>query len=383
MKIVCPKCELKGQIDVAPTGAKRRIACVRCATTFDIPLTNTPARVPLPELHPLISSGETLAKTCDNNILPTVAQTASALEMREEYFSEISSLDVSLSDLEEDFSLSSADLMMGQPEAVSSNEIAAAASTTVENKLTTFMMPEQPDTEIEFLGAASVDAQTPVDPPATLKSKNSRPPSDAYAFGVRLMQVSPLWLLVAGFSFISFIVLCNWLVKPVEQTGEAASVSALANNQASNRAVNRLVNSTTAQPLAVDPATQPVAEPDASLIKVEAKEAAAATPTPAAPAVAPITPPASPLKSPAEPEAGKVTIQIGSYNAPAQAQERVASVQAAGFKAWVVTVDIPKRGTWYRVQSGRFATRDEAERYGRKLRDQGIVSSFITTDVQQ
>src|SRR5688500_16006134 len=35
MKIVCPKCELKGQVDVAPTGAKTRIACVRCTTIFE------------------------------------------------------------------------------------------------------------------------------------------------------------------------------------------------------------------------------------------------------------------------------------------------------------------------------------------------------------
>jgi hypothetical protein len=35
------------------------------------------------------------------------------------------------------------------------------------------------------------------------------------------------------------------------------------------------------------------------------------------------------------------------------------------------------------VQSGRFVSRDEAERYGRQLRDRGIVSSFITTDVQK
>jgi hypothetical protein len=58
-------------------------------------------------------------------------------------------------------------------------------------------------------------------------------------------------------------------------------------------------------------------------------------------------------------------------------------LKSAGFEARSVEVEIPKRGTWYRVQSGRFVSRDEAERYGRQLRDRGVVSSFITTDVQE
>jgi cell division septation protein DedD len=58
-------------------------------------------------------------------------------------------------------------------------------------------------------------------------------------------------------------------------------------------------------------------------------------------------------------------------------------LKSAGFEARSVAVEIPKRGTWYRVQSGRFINREEAERYGKQLRDKGVVSSFITTDVQE
>jgi DedD protein len=89
------------------------------------------------------------------------------------------------------------------------------------------------------------------------------------------------------------------------------------------------------------------------------------------------------LNAAGEAKAGKVTIQIGSYNEAAQAEERVANLKSAGYEARSVAVEIPKRGTWYRVQSGRFVNRDEAEQYGRQLRERGVVSSFITTDVQE
>src|SRR5687767_68390 len=52
MRIVCPKCELKGQVDVAPTGAKTRIACVRCATTFEAVFTGGQMQVVLPQPAP-------------------------------------------------------------------------------------------------------------------------------------------------------------------------------------------------------------------------------------------------------------------------------------------------------------------------------------------
>jgi cell division protein FtsN len=136
-------------------------------------------------------------------------------------------------------------------------------------------------------------------------------------------------------------------------------------------------------------AGQPSKESGVAFIPAEAK-----TSTPpaavAAPSVVPVAAkPAVEEKTAAAPnrtdeaKAGKVTIQVGSYNAATEAETRVANLKSAGFEARSVAVEIPKRGTWYRVQSGRFVSRDEAERYGRQLRDRGIVSSFITTDVQK
>jgi cell division septation protein DedD len=217
-----------------------------------------------------------------------------------------------------------------------------------------------------------------------------RPPSDGYGMGVRLMRVSPIWLLLAGLGFISFIVLCNWLIKPTETMGDGASLIATANNHATNQSANSVaIPASTAQSAVNNEASQPLNQTGVAFIPAEAKET---KPPVAAPSVERVEAkpaveekPAIPASTPnraGESNGGKVTIQIGSYNAAAEAATRVADLKSAGFEARTVEVVIPKRGTWYRVQSGRFVSRDEAERYGKQLRDRGVVSSFITTDMQ-
>jgi len=389
MRIVCPKCELKGQVDAAPTGTRTRIVCVRCASTFESPLADVAEQPSVSGSYPVVYSGEKFIENLESDIstvskgIELSTEAWETPERREESLPDSALPKVLTPDSEDDFSISSQHSMMEKFEAEHAVEEVQATSRAEEN--TPALMPQ--DAGIEFPETLPVEAQTPIITPAMPKSANSRPTSDMYAVGVRLMQVSPLWLLVAGLSFISFIVLCNWIIKPVEQTGEAASLTTIANNQATNTSANRPPGPAIHTPAPVSPTTQQLTEPEAAFVKVETKEASAPVPTPAnipvtASAPEPVTPPVSPMNSTTESKEGRITIQIGSYNETAQAHERVASLQAAGHKAGVVTVEIPKRGTWYRVQSGRFVTRDEAERYGRQLRNEGVISSFIVTDVQ-
>jgi cell division protein FtsN len=79
---------------------------------------------------------------------------------------------------------------------------------------------------------------------------------------------------------------------------------------------------------------------------------------------------------------GSLTIQVGSYNERAQAEARAASLKSAGIEAWVARAEIPGKGTWYRVQTGRFTSREEAERYGAQLRAKGAVKDLIITGFQ-
>ncbi|HZG52031.1 MAG TPA: SPOR domain-containing protein [Pyrinomonadaceae bacterium] len=379
MRIVCPKCELKGQVDVTPVGAKTRIACVRCATTFEAVFADGEVQGVLPQAN---YAGAVIENAVgDVSASGAEFMSASAPETpRENQFDDIPEI--------EEWPVAADDFYTSSPNLVAEATVETAQDASQE--ISHQLMP--PDVEAE----AHEPADTGQDVVAqSLKSdvagKVGRPPSDVYGMGVRLMRVSPVWLLVAGLSFISFIVFCNWLIKPTEQAGDAPSLIATANNHATNRAADRAgVPASTTQSTVNSQAAQPSKEPGVAFIEAEAREK---LPPVAAPSVAaagakpaaeekPATPPASSNRTD-EAKEGKVTIQVGSYNAAAEAESRVANLKAAGFAARSVTVEIPKRGTWYRVQSGRFMSRDEAERYGKQLRDKGIVSSYITTDVQE
>jgi cell division septation protein DedD len=383
MRIVCPKCELKGQVDAAPTGVKTRIACVRCATTFEAVFVDGEIQALLPQVSyagATIESDESEVRAGDD-ISATEAEFVSMPETPHENQLD-DSLKVEASPVViDDFSASSPDLMMDM--AVETPE---AAPQEISHELT----PQSVETRVHETAGFGEDSDAVAQSfKANVAGKVSQPPSDVYGMGVRLMRVSPLWLLLAGLSFISFIVFCNWLIKPTEQTG--GSLIAASNNHATNQSANRItVQTSTAQSPVNSQVGQPSNQSGVAFIATEAKEV---TPPAAAPNVEAVKVKPTVEEKPAiqepmsnradEAKDGKVTIQVGSYNVAAEAAERVANLKSAGFEARSVTVEIPKRGTWYRVQSGRFVSRDEAERYGKQLRDKGVVASFITTDVQE
>lgn len=94
------------------------------------------------------------------------------------------------------------------------------------------------------------------------------------------------------------------------------------------------------------------------------------------PKPAPTAPPAA-----APVNRGNLTVQIGSFNDQAQANDRAARLQSAGANARVVRADIPGKGTWYRVQVGGFASREEAVSYGNQLKAKNLAQDFIVTTV--
>ncbi|GEM_PF-5437850 len=92
----------------------------------------------------------------------------------------------------------------------------------------------------------------------------------------------------------------------------------------------------------------------------------------------------NPNQSPAPmSQSGNITIQVGSYPNSEDANARVAKLQSMGFEARIVRAEIPKRGTWYRVQVGRFSSRGEAEKYAQQLKSKGATKDVLITDVQQ
>ena len=89
----------------------------------------------------------------------------------------------------------------------------------------------------------------------------------------------------------------------------------------------------------------------------------------------------APVTSSANQSAGQdqaiFTIQIGSHKEMGEASDQAAKVKSAGFEPRVVSVEIPNRGTWYRVQVGEFSSREEASRLGARMRAEGMAENFI------
>lgn len=81
------------------------------------------------------------------------------------------------------------------------------------------------------------------------------------------------------------------------------------------------------------------------------------------------------------PNNGSLTIQVASFNDQAQANDRVNSLRSKGVEARAVRVEIPSKGTWYRVQIGGFKSREEASGYANQLRSKGVLQDFIITTV--
>lgn len=393
MRIVCPKCDLKGQVDAATASAKTRIACVRCATTFDAIFVDGQIQALLTQSAPVETALELFSSEAFTAAPEAVSPVETQQELQLNFASQLESTPAPAGD---DFLTTSMEMALEETVETSSpllpQETAREFAWQSVDALEVEAQEEAQEAHVSVQAASAFEM-----PHKVAGTGKSGQPSDAYGFGVRLMRVSPMWLLLAGLSFISFIVLCNWLIKPDEKTGDAARMLVAADNHATNQSQSRVVPPNSTALSAVNSQAAPhAAQSNVSFIPAEATQSnAPKTTTPDAktfekpaaevkPAVEEKAAGASPSsKQAGEAQGGKVTIQIGSYSEVAQAEERVATLKSAGYEARSVAVEIPKRGTWYRVQSGRFVSREEAERYGKQLREKGVVANFITADVQE
>lgn len=86
--------------------------------------------------------------------------------------------------------------------------------------------------------------------------------------------------------------------------------------------------------------------------------------------------------APVNHRSGAYTVQVGSYPDISEANERAAAVRSAGFEARVASVQIPRKGTWHRVQTGSFQSRDEAARYEQRVRASGATAATLVTQIQ-
>jgi len=74
---------------------------------------------------------------------------------------------------------------------------------------------------------------------------------------------------------------------------------------------------------------------------------------------------------------GNFTVQAGSFQKKASADQLLSKLKTLGPDARVVSSVISGKGTMYRVQIGRFVDRQSAQRWAEQLRSQGTIQQFI------
>jgi cell division septation protein DedD len=203
---------------------------------------------------------------------------------------------------------------------------------------------------------------------------------DFYAVGVRLIKMSPVWLLTVTSGFALLILLLSW-VRPGVGEADAAPIP----NDAKSVAVQPRQPTAAPAPSAETPAAPlkeehsevaPKAQP-AEHVEIASAKPAAAESKPAEPKKEPAR-----VSTSADESGATFTVQVGSFSATSQANERVSSLRAAGFDARSTAVEIPGRGTWHRVQVGRFREREEAAKVAAQLREKAAASGSMVVAIQ-
>jgi hypothetical protein len=70
------------------------------------------------------------------------------------------------------------------------------------------------------------------------------------------------------------------------------------------------------------------------------------------------------------------SLQAASFPNEPAAREFSEKLVRAGVPAYVIAADIPKRGRWYRVRAGKFATQEEARKHGLEWQQRARAAGF-------
>jgi DedD protein len=74
---------------------------------------------------------------------------------------------------------------------------------------------------------------------------------------------------------------------------------------------------------------------------------------------------------------GKYTVQVSSFTEREKATELVARLIKKKYPAYITSTQISQT-TWYRVRIGRFASREEAEKFALTLKEKEKLNTFVT-----
>ena len=127
------------------------------------------------------------------------------------------------------------------------------------------------------------------------------------------------------------------------------------------------------------PGDKEVTESEVKAARKSPQAAAAPAPAPAAPAAAAPRPGSSPATP--KPHSGEVFwLQAGAFSEEREADNLKARIALTGLEASVRAVNIPDKGTLYRVRLGPYQSLDEANRNKTALTQNGVSTAIIRTE---
>ncbi|HZW91294.1 MAG TPA: SPOR domain-containing protein [Myxococcaceae bacterium] len=117
--------------------------------------------------------------------------------------------------------------------------------------------------------------------------------------------------------------------------------------------------------------------------KAEPEKKAEPVRTPPVDSVATRSTPAAAHPAPKVPDAtsstGAFTLQLGASPNRDDAERQVSRLREKGYAPYIVTAEVPGKGTWYRVRMGSFPTKDAATRYLQDFKRETQAEAFVAS----
>ena len=130
-------------------------------------------------------------------------------------------------------------------------------------------------------------------------------------------------------------------------------------------------------------AAVPVTTAATTEAKAEPEKKAAPARTPPADSVATRSTPAAAHPAPKVPDAtsatGAFTLQLGASPNRDDAERQASRLREKGYAPYIVTAEVPGKGTWYRVRMGSFPTKDAATRYLQDFKRETQAEAFVAS----
>ncbi|MGB9178745.1 MAG: SPOR domain-containing protein [Pyrinomonadaceae bacterium] len=371
MKAVCQKCKAECLFETGSAVLSKGFACARCGEALDLVLWsgNEPTTLSLSTHTKVKGKSYTTPNNEMAETLPELSNEPAANASTVEFVNEDSESSLSANAspaASDDLGITSQDIVLTTDFDRARQRIMALQ----DQHLTEDTLSNEPSVAPNIKALRSTRA-------ALSDYENS-------SLGVRLLPISPVALF--GIALVSLLLIFI-LDTRARQQKQAMPLIPVSQAQSSETSAPAQQQAATESTEADNPQPAPTASA-APLQAVAESSLAPLNPGPVSPAPAVVESKKEEAETVVADKAttqtdGKFTIQVGSYPDNAQAQERIDKLSSGGLEARVVRTEIPKRGTWYRVQVGRFLSREEAARVGSQLRSKGTIQDFVVAEISQ